>query len=265
MACQAGNVRPASSPALQGILLLMVFADLLLAVPYAGPVVGELQVRPLDDLLLPCALRRRRHLQRLPLARHAQSQRDPPLAVRHSTENQGHRPLSRPAKNLRTLAGGRRRLARDRLCGFQPRGVLWYQAVLPAAQLWLVPAVSLPLLASTSLLQADSATPSCSGLRSEWIATALIVWIIATATKRNPLSYLSGIPFHRLMSLHKLLPWFCLFFALVHTVAMIIRANKQQPWRVTLATNSAYGWSAWVRCASFPRRQVQVLTHSYIA
>ncbi|CDR36322.1 hypothetical protein NBRC10512_003915 [Rhodotorula toruloides] len=88
------------------------------------------------------------------------------------------------------------------------------------------------------------------GLRSEWIATALIVWIIATATKRNPLSYLSGIPFHRLMSLHKLLPWFCLFFALVHTVAMIIRANKQQPWRVTLATNSAYGWSAWTALAS---------------
>ncbi|BGO98213.1 hypothetical protein NBRC10513v2_001382 [Rhodotorula toruloides] len=88
------------------------------------------------------------------------------------------------------------------------------------------------------------------GLRSEWIATALIVWIIATATKRNPLSYLSGIPFHRLMSLHKLLPWFCLFFALVHTVAMIVRANKPQPWRVTLATNSAYGWSAWTALAS---------------
>ncbi|BGP29757.1 hypothetical protein JCM10296v2_001502 [Rhodotorula toruloides] len=88
------------------------------------------------------------------------------------------------------------------------------------------------------------------GLRSEWIATALIVWIIATATKRNPLSYLSGIPFHRLMWLHKLLPWFCLFFALVHTAAMIIRANQQQPWRVTLATNSAYGWSAWTALAS---------------
>ncbi|GEM09000.1 ferric-chelate reductase [Rhodotorula toruloides] len=88
------------------------------------------------------------------------------------------------------------------------------------------------------------------GLRSEWIATALIVWIITTATKRNPLSYLSGIPFHRLMSLHKLLPWFCLFFALVHTVAMIICENQQQPWRVTLATNAAYGWSAWTALAS---------------
>lgn len=89
-----------------------------------------------------------------------------------------------------------------------------------------------------------------SGLRSEWIATALIVWIIATATKRNPLSYLSGIPFHRLMSLHKLLPWFCLFFSLVHTVAMVIRAQRQEPWHVTLATNSSYGWSAWVGSAS---------------
>ncbi|GAA5905359.1 hypothetical protein JCM8208_003830 [Rhodotorula glutinis] len=88
------------------------------------------------------------------------------------------------------------------------------------------------------------------GLRSEWIATALIVWIFATALKRNALSYLSGISFHRLMSLHKVLPWFALFFSAVHTGAMIVRANRQQPWAVTVATNSQYGWSAWAALAS---------------
>ena len=65
--------------------------------------------------------------------------------------------------------------------------------------------------------------------------------------KRNALSYLSGISFHRLMALHKVLPWFALFFSAVHTGAMIVRANRQQPWAVTVATNSQYGWSAWVR------------------
>ncbi|GAA6054893.1 hypothetical protein JCM3770_004271 [Rhodotorula araucariae] len=88
------------------------------------------------------------------------------------------------------------------------------------------------------------------GLRSEWIATALIVWIFATAMKRNALSYLTGLTFHRLMSLHKVLPWFCLFFAAVHTGAMIVRANAQQPWSVTWQTNSQYGWSAWAALAS---------------
>ncbi|KPV77158.1 uncharacterized protein RHOBADRAFT_49412 [Rhodotorula graminis WP1] len=93
------------------------------------------------------------------------------------------------------------------------------------------------------------------GLRSEWIATALIVWIFATAMKRNALSYLSGVTFPRLMSLHKVLPWFALFFSVVHTGAMIVRANRQQPWAVTVATDSQYGWSAWVRPSfslSFP-------------
>ncbi|GAA5849470.1 hypothetical protein JCM9279_000912 [Rhodotorula babjevae] len=88
------------------------------------------------------------------------------------------------------------------------------------------------------------------GLRSEWIATALIVWIFATAMKRNALSYLTGVGFHRLMSLHKVLPWFALFFSAVHTGAMIVRANRQQPWAVTVATNSQYGWLAWAALAS---------------
>ncbi|BGP45718.1 hypothetical protein JCM10450v2_001548 [Rhodotorula kratochvilovae] len=88
------------------------------------------------------------------------------------------------------------------------------------------------------------------GLRSEWIATALIVWIFATAMKRNVLACLTGLTFHRLMSLHKVLPWFCLFFSVVHTGAMIVRANAQQPWSVTWQTNSQYGWSAWAALAS---------------
>ncbi|GAA6008891.1 uncharacterized protein JCM10292_002636 [Rhodotorula paludigena] len=83
------------------------------------------------------------------------------------------------------------------------------------------------------------------GLRAEFIATALIVWIFATAMKRNALSYLSGLSFHRLMSLHKILPWFCLFFSAVHTGAMILRAHQQEPWSFTYSTNAQYGWSAW--------------------
>ncbi|GAA5933688.1 hypothetical protein JCM10213_008567 [Rhodosporidiobolus nylandii] len=83
------------------------------------------------------------------------------------------------------------------------------------------------------------------GLRSEWIATALVVWIFATAMKRNALAYLTGLAHGRLMGLHKAFAWICLFFAIVHTVAMMIRARAQEPWSYTWKTNSAYGWSAW--------------------
>ncbi|GAA5872371.1 hypothetical protein JCM8547_000911 [Rhodosporidiobolus lusitaniae] len=85
------------------------------------------------------------------------------------------------------------------------------------------------------------------GLRSEWIATALIVWIIATGVKRNALSYLSGISYPRLLDLHKTFGWVCCIFAIVHTAAMMIQAHKSgAPWHVTLASSAvSYGWAAW--------------------
>lgn len=55
------------------------------------------------------------------------------------------------------------------------------------------------------------------GLRSEWLATAPIVFVFATAVKRNALGWLTGISFARLMDLHKILGWFILFFSSVHT------------------------------------------------
>lgn len=55
------------------------------------------------------------------------------------------------------------------------------------------------------------------GLRSEWLATAPIVFIFATALKRNVLGWVTGISFARLMDLHKILGWFIFFFSLVHT------------------------------------------------
>lgn len=88
-----------------------------------------------------------------------------------------------------------------------------------------------------------------SGLRSEWVSTALIVWVVATGVKRNALSALSGMPYVRLLDYHKTLGWACCFFAGVHTVAMMIRVERQgAPWSYTWETSPiSYGWAAWVR------------------
>ncbi|GAA5828049.1 hypothetical protein JCM11251_005710 [Rhodosporidiobolus azoricus] len=84
------------------------------------------------------------------------------------------------------------------------------------------------------------------GLRSEWIATALIVFIVATAVKRNALGFLTGLPYPRLLDLHKTISWVSFFGAIVHTVSMIVRANAQQPWSYTWKTQPLnYGWAAW--------------------
>ncbi|KAI8455382.1 ferric reductase like transmembrane component-domain-containing protein, partial [Phakopsora pachyrhizi] len=78
------------------------------------------------------------------------------------------------------------------------------------------------------------------GFRSEWIATAMIPWIYASATKRNFLVYFSGVSYHRILTIHKWAPWICLFMSIVHTWAMIIRADRQQPWWYTMKTNPYY-------------------------
>ncbi|GAA5908146.1 hypothetical protein JCM5296_000515 [Sporobolomyces johnsonii] len=84
------------------------------------------------------------------------------------------------------------------------------------------------------------------GLRAEWIATPLIVWIFATGVKRNALGYLTGLNYSRLMDLHKTFGWMCFFFAIVHTVAMVVRADRQSPWSYTWASEPlSYGWAAW--------------------
>lgn len=75
------------------------------------------------------------------------------------------------------------------------------------------------------------------GLQSEWIATALIPWVFLLSSKRNLIAALTGLSLESLQSLHKLVSWNCLFFALVHTIAMINQALKQAPWSCKLTLN----------------------------
>ncbi|EFP91174.2 uncharacterized protein PGTG_16919 [Puccinia graminis f. sp. tritici CRL 75-36-700-3] len=82
------------------------------------------------------------------------------------------------------------------------------------------------------------------GLRSEWVATAMVPWMYAAASKRNFLEYFSGISWPRLMTFHKWSPWICLYMSIVHTWAMIIRANRQEPWWYTIQTNEIY-WNGF--------------------
>ncbi|GAA6040612.1 hypothetical protein JCM8097_008068 [Rhodosporidiobolus ruineniae] len=84
------------------------------------------------------------------------------------------------------------------------------------------------------------------GLRSEWISTALIVWIIALGVKRNALAVITGLPYSRLLDWHKAFGWVCLLFAIVHTGAMVVQANKGAPWEYNFKTQPlSYGWAAW--------------------
>ncbi|GAA5893149.1 hypothetical protein JCM6882_003898 [Rhodosporidiobolus microsporus] len=84
------------------------------------------------------------------------------------------------------------------------------------------------------------------GLRSEWVSTALIVFIFATAVKRNVLGFLTGLPYPRLLDLHKIISWISFSAAIVHAVAMIVRAKRQAPWWYALQNEPlAYGWAAW--------------------
>lgn len=53
-------------------------------------------------------------------------------------------------------------------------------------------------------------------------------------------STLSGISLNRMMTMHKYAPWICLYMSGVHTWSMIIKANRQQPWWYTWATDEFY-------------------------
>ncbi|KAH9814963.1 hypothetical protein DFH28DRAFT_894092 [Melampsora americana] len=81
---------------------------------------------------------------------------------------------------------------------------------------------------------------SVLGLRANWISAAMMPWIYALSCRRNVLSYLTGISFQRLMTIHKYSPWICLYYAIIHSWTNIIRANRQQPWWWTWQNNALY-------------------------
>lgn len=77
-------------------------------------------------------------------------------------------------------------------------------------------------------------------LRSEWIATAMVPWLYAFATRRNFVTYLTGVSLKGVMVMHKYAPWICLYMSLVHTGAMIIQAKMKGPWSYTWSTDEFY-------------------------
>lgn len=81
---------------------------------------------------------------------------------------------------------------------------------------------------------------SVLGLRTEWVATAMMPWIYALSSRRNVISYLTGVSYQRVMTIHKYSPWICLYYSIIHTWTNIIRANRQQPWWYTWQNNALY-------------------------
>ncbi|CAH7668467.1 expressed protein [Phakopsora pachyrhizi] len=78
---------------------------------------------------------------------------------------------------------------------------------------------------------------SALSLRAGWIATAMVPWAYATATKRNILVYISGVSYHRILTLHKSIPWICLFMSILHAFTKFIKVNRQKPWWHTVKTD----------------------------
>ncbi|EGG10769.1 uncharacterized protein MELLADRAFT_93486 [Melampsora larici-populina 98AG31] len=81
---------------------------------------------------------------------------------------------------------------------------------------------------------------SVLGLRTEWVATAMMPWIYVLSCRRNVISYLTGVSYQRVMTIHKYSPWICLYYSIIHTWTNIIRANRQQPWWYTWQNNALY-------------------------
>ncbi|KAM0749466.1 hypothetical protein T439DRAFT_357804 [Meredithblackwellia eburnea MCA 4105] len=82
------------------------------------------------------------------------------------------------------------------------------------------------------------------GLRSEWVATAIIPFIFALATKRNFIQIVTALPYRTLMIVHQWGGQICLFFSLVHTIAMILRVTPMEPWWYTMQHRTTY-WTGF--------------------
>lgn len=77
------------------------------------------------------------------------------------------------------------------------------------------------------------------GVRSDLIATAMVPWIYAAATKRNLLEYFSGVSLARLMTLHKWAPWICLYMSVLHTWAMV-HPHRHEPWWYIIQSDECF-------------------------
>ncbi|KAG7447938.1 uncharacterized protein BT62DRAFT_965662 [Guyanagaster necrorhizus] len=97
------------------------------------------------------------------------------------------------------------------------------------------------------------------GLRSEWLAMAMLPFLIVFGHKINFIGTLIGSSHEKMQVFHQGVAGLHLYMSLVHTISMTIRSIRQQGIRYDFRNNSSYrtGFIAlapliWLCCASLP-------------
>ncbi|KIM21864.1 hypothetical protein M408DRAFT_18293 [Serendipita vermifera MAFF 305830] len=97
------------------------------------------------------------------------------------------------------------------------------------------------------------------GLRSEWIATALLPFVFVLGAKRNLISWITGVSHDKLQVFHQGAAFVVVYMSLVHTISMTIQSLMEVPWADTYASSYIYwtGFAAlgallWLYIGSLP-------------
>ncbi|PBK78328.1 hypothetical protein ARMSODRAFT_947219 [Armillaria solidipes] len=97
------------------------------------------------------------------------------------------------------------------------------------------------------------------GLRSEWLAMAMLPFLIVFGHKINFIGTLIGSSHEKMQVLHQGVAGLHLYMSLVHTISMTIRSNRERGINYDFHHNYAY-WTGfvalapliWLCCASLP-------------
>ncbi|EJD54204.1 hypothetical protein AURDEDRAFT_148086 [Auricularia subglabra TFB-10046 SS5] len=92
------------------------------------------------------------------------------------------------------------------------------------------------------------------GLRSEWLAMAMLPFLFVLAQKRNFISYFTGSSYEKLQVLHQGVAGLHFYMSIVHTVSMSIRGARESALKNTIYTNgfAALAPLFWLCVVSMP-------------
>ncbi|PVG01315.1 hypothetical protein CPB86DRAFT_97231 [Serendipita vermifera] len=96
-------------------------------------------------------------------------------------------------------------------------------------------------------------------LRSEWIAVALLPFLFVLGSKRNVISWMTGVSYDKLQVLHQGLGFMVLYMSLVHAITQVVQSKMELPWTVVYASSyiwwtgfAALGPLIWLYLGSLP-------------
>lgn len=79
-------------------------------------------------------------------------------------------------------------------------------------------------------------------IRAGMMSVALVPWVVALATKANPISVMTGVSHERLIVLHRWGAWICIFLALIHAIPFWYQSTRDAS---GFATYKLYFFQHW--------------------